>query len=188
MFRWLKKNKQKPQMESDQTQQQAGREDRLQLPLAAEIENMVIVQPYYSIASVCAENVARAKVEGRLKENWALCHLRRYIRLRTECIEVTRTITNPFYRAVAINFLVDLCMKARDVEDARAILKYQHETHFREAMVSKYPELVLPMADYKPSPMADSSRSNYIATASAKISQRPTGRGENEFVIVGGGD
>ena len=171
MFRWLKKNKQTPQTEPDEPHVRAEIEEEVDPALAAEIEKMVILQQLCFIASVCAETVARAKVEERLEENWALSHLRRYVRLRTECIEVAKTITSPFYRAVAINFLIELCMKARDVEDARTILKYQDEKHSREEMVTKYPELVRPMVSDKFREQAYSSRSTCAVGASAEMAR-----------------
>jgi hypothetical protein len=86
---------------------------------------MVSIQQLCWIAGISAETVARAKAEGRLEEEWAQYDLERYRRLRAECIEIADTITDEFYRAVVINYLADVCIKAADIDDARALLKHQ---------------------------------------------------------------
>jgi hypothetical protein len=90
-----------------------------------ETEKMVSIQQLCWIAGISAETVARAKAEGRLEEEWAQYDLERYRRLRAECIEIADTITDEFYRAVVINYLADVCIKAADIDDARALLKHQ---------------------------------------------------------------
>ena len=109
-----------------------------------ERERMVSIQQLCWIAGISAETVAHAKAEGRLEEEWAQYDLERYRRLRAECIELADTITDEFYRAVVINYLVGVCMKATDVDDARALFKYQEIKSLREDIVAKYPELVRP--------------------------------------------
>jgi len=109
-----------------------------------ETEKMVEIQQLCWLAGISAEIVARAKAEGRLEEEWAKYDLDRYKQLRAECIELADTITDEFYRAVVINYLVEMCMKAADVDDARALFKHQELKLFRQDIVAKYPELVRP--------------------------------------------
>src|SRR5207302_7978015 len=104
-----------------------------------ETEKMVEIQQLCWLAGISAETIARAKAEGRLEEEWAKYDLDRYKQLRAECIELADTITDEFYRAVVINYLVEVCMKAADVDDARALIKHQEIKSFRGDIVAKYP-------------------------------------------------
>src|SRR5215475_2243011 len=109
-----------------------------------ETEKLVAIQQLCWIAGISAETVAHAKAEGRLEEDWAQYDLERYKRLRAECIELGNTITNEFYRAVVINHLVGVCMKAADVDDARALFNHQQIRSLRQDILAKYPELGRP--------------------------------------------
>ena len=109
-----------------------------------ETEKLVEIQQLCWLAGISAETIARAKAECRLEEEWAKYDLDRYKQFRAECIELADTITDEFYRAVVINYLVELCMKAADVDDARALIKHQEIKSFREDIVAKYPELARP--------------------------------------------
>src|SRR5215510_14027220 len=109
-----------------------------------ETEKLVAIQQLCWIAGISAETVAHAKAEGRLEEEWAQYDLERYRRLRAECIELADTITDEFYRAVVINYLIGVSMKATDVDDARALFKHQKVKSLREDIIAKYPELVQP--------------------------------------------
>jgi hypothetical protein len=109
-----------------------------------EIEKMVSIQQLCWIAGISAETIARAKTEGRLQEEWAQYDLERYRRLRAECIEIADKITDEYYRAVVINYLVEVCMKAADIDDARALFEHQEIRSLQEDIVAKYPELVRP--------------------------------------------
>jgi hypothetical protein len=107
-----------------------------------ETEKIVEIQHLCWLAGVSAETVARAKAEGRLEEEWARYDLDRYKQLRAECIEIADKITDEYYRAVVINYLVEVCMKAADIDDARALFEHQEIRSLQEDIVAKYPELV----------------------------------------------
>jgi hypothetical protein len=107
-----------------------------------ETEKMVSIQQVCWIAGISAETIARAKAEGRLQEEWAQYDLERYRRLRAECIEIADQITDEYYRAVVVNYLVEVCMKAADFDDARALFEHQEIRSFQENIIAKYPELV----------------------------------------------
>jgi hypothetical protein len=145
MFGWFKKREQPApsarRIAGHGTLEQIERDDAP----PGEIEKMVSIQQLCWIAGISAEAIARAKAEGRLEEEWAKYDLDRYEQLRAECIELADTITDEFYRAVVINYLVEVCMKAADVDDARALIKHQEIKSFREGIVAKYPELVSPV-------------------------------------------
>jgi hypothetical protein len=101
---------------------------------------------------------------------WAQYDLERYRQLRAECIELADTITDEFYRAVVINYLVGMCMKATDVEDARALFRHQEIRSLREDIVAKYPELVRsPGADGQSSPHFPQPASSRSCSPAAAI-------------------
>jgi hypothetical protein len=127
-----------------------------------ETERMVAIQQLCWIAGISAETVAHAKAEGRLEEEWAQYDLERYRQLRAECIELADTITDEFYRAVVINYLIGMCMKATDVDDARALFEHQEIRSLREDIVAKYPELVRPRR-------ADDQRSSRPRAAHGRV-------------------
>src|SRR5882672_2430391 len=109
-----------------------------------ETEKMMEIQQLCWLAGISAETVARAKAEGRLEEEWAQYDLERYRRLRAECIEIADKITDEYYRAVVIYYLVEVCMKAADIDEARALFEHQEIGSLQEDIVAKYPELVRP--------------------------------------------
>jgi hypothetical protein len=144
MFGWFKKREQPARIArriaSHRSLEQIERNDAP----PGETEKMVSIQQLCWLAGISAETIAHAKAEGRLEEEWAKYDLDRYKQFRAECIELADTITDEFYRAVVINYLVELCMKAADVDDARALIKHQEIKSFREDIVANYPELVRP--------------------------------------------
>jgi hypothetical protein len=139
-FGWFKKRKQPTPISAGR-----GSLERIVLRGDAppgETETMVSIQQLCWIAGISAETIARAKAEGRLQEEWAQYDLERYRRLRAECIEIADKITDAYYRAVVINYLVEVCMKAADIDDARALFEHQEIRSFQEDTIAKYPELV----------------------------------------------
>jgi hypothetical protein len=154
MFGWFKKREQPARIATRIARYGSLEEiERYDAP-PGETEKMASIQQLCWIAGISAETVAHAKAEDRLEEEWAQYDLERYRRLRAECIELADTVTDEFYRAVVINYLIGMCMKATDVEDARALLfRHQEIRSLREDIVAKYPELVRShRADGKSSP------------------------------------
>jgi hypothetical protein len=144
MFGWFKKREQ-PAPIAKRIARYGSLEqiERVDAP-PGETQKMVEIQQLCWLAGISAETIAHAKAEGRLEEEWAKYDLERYKQLRAECIERADTITDEFYRAVVINYLVGLCMKAADFDDARALFRHQEIRSLREDIVAKYPELVRP--------------------------------------------
>jgi hypothetical protein len=157
MFGWFKKREQPARIATRTATRIAGSGsleeiERDDAP-PGETEKMVSIQQLCWIAGISAETVAHAKAEGRLEEEWAQYDLERYRRVRAECIELADTITDKFYRAVVINYLVGVYMKATDIEDARALFRHQEIRSLREDIVAQYPELARShRADRKSSP------------------------------------
>jgi hypothetical protein len=139
-FGWFKKRDQPAPGARHGSLEQIVRDDAP----PGETEKMVSIQQLCWIAGISAETVARAKAEGRLEEEWAKYDLDRYKQLRAECIELADTITDKFYRAAVINYLVEVCMKATDIDDARALFRHQEIRSLREDIVAQYPELARP--------------------------------------------
>ena len=153
MFGWFKKREQPARIARRIARQGSLEQIERDDAPPGETEKMVEIQQLCWLAGISAEIVARAKAEGRLEEEWAKYDLDRYKQLRAECIELADTITDEFYRAVVINYLIGMCMKATDVEDARALFRHQEIRSLREDIVAKYPELVRShRADGKNSP------------------------------------
>ena len=139
-FGWFKKRDQPAPSPRYGSLEQIERDDAP----PGETEKMAEIQQLCWLAGISAETVARAMAEGRLEEEWAQYDLKRYRGLRAECIEIADTITDEFYRAVVINYLVEVCMKAADIDDARALFEHQEIRSLQEDILAKYPELVRP--------------------------------------------
>jgi hypothetical protein len=170
MFGWFKKQ---PVRIEKRTARHGSLEqiERDDAPLG-ETEKMAEIQQLCWLAGISAETVARAKAEGRLEEEWAKYDLDRYKQLRAECIELADTITDEFYRAVIINYLVEVCMKAADIDDARALFEHQEIRSLQEDIVAKYPELGRPrISDIMLS--GQSSRFPRAAAVHARTPLRP---------------
>jgi hypothetical protein len=168
MFGWFKKREQPARIAKRiASYGSLERIERDDAPLG-ETQKMVEIQQLCWLAGISAETVANAKAEGRLEEDWAQYDRERYKRLRAECIELADTITDEFYRAVVINYLVVMCMKATDVEDARALFRHQEIRSLREDIVAKYPELVR-------SHRADGKSSPHFARAAAVYARNGLG-------------
>jgi hypothetical protein len=140
LFGWFKKREQPARIARQGSLEQIERDDAP----PGETEKMMEIQQLCWLAGISAETIARAKAEGRLEEEWAKFDLDRYKQFRAECIELADTITDEFYRAVVINYLVEVCMKAADIDDARALFEHQEIRSLQEDIVAKYPELVRP--------------------------------------------
>jgi pentatricopeptide repeat protein len=109
--------------------------------MPAETEDIVIIQQLCFIAGSSGERALLAMAEGHAGEARAQSLFKRYMRLRTECAQLADALTDECYRAIAINCLISVCMKAGDIGDARALFRFQSEESFREEIVKKYPEL-----------------------------------------------
>jgi pentatricopeptide repeat protein len=141
MVSWFKREKPEPlvlQLEPP------GEELTLEHQMPAETEDIIIIQQLCLIACLSGERALLAKAEGRLEEARAQSNLKRYTRLRTECAQLADALTDECYRAIAINCLIEVCMKAGDVDDAHALFRFQAEEPFRKEIATKYPELTPP--------------------------------------------
>jgi len=136
--RFKKKNPEPPVLQLEPPRAELS----LEYQMPAETEEIVIIQQLCFIAGLSGERALWAKAGGVLGEAWAQCNLKRYIRLRTECAQLADALTDEYYRGIAINCLIDACMKAGDVDDAHTLLRFQAEESFREEITRKYPQLM----------------------------------------------
>jgi len=102
-----------------------------------ETETIAKIQKICWLAGMSAENVARDKEANGPPKEWDTYEHDRYARLRAEASQLADSLTDEFYRGAAIHFLVDLCMTAGDVDDARALLEIDI---FRDKIIKKYPQ------------------------------------------------
>ncbi len=144
MFGWFKKREQPARIARRIARHGSLEQIERDNAPPGETEKMVEIQQLCWLAGISAETIARAKAECRLEEEWAKYDLDRYKQFRAECIELADTITDEFYRAVVINYLVEVCMKATDIDDARALFGHQEIRSLREDIVAQYPELARP--------------------------------------------
>jgi hypothetical protein len=110
-----------------------------------EAEALVKIKHLCWMAGMSAENVALDKKSGTPPETWVDEYEHsRYQRLRDQAVQLADKLTDEFYRSAAVHFLVETCMKADDVEDARALFAQCEVDFIREEIVEQYPELGRP--------------------------------------------
>ena len=140
MFRWFKKGEQPPEGAGHQLPDEMEQDGAP----PGEKENLLKIRYLCRIAETSAERIADAKKHGGVNEEMLQYEIDRYTQLRAEAVHLADTITDEFYRGVAIRFLIDLCMKAGDIDDARSLFKYEEIEVIREHIVEEYPEIARP--------------------------------------------
>jgi hypothetical protein len=65
----------------------------------------------------------------------------RYRRAARVAMEITMKMSDDLMRDDAVHWIVDLCMKANDIETAQALSRAVHATWIREAIHREYPAL-----------------------------------------------
>ena len=94
------------------------------------------------IAGMSAENVARERAADDYEPLERLTYEQdRYGRFRVEALKLADTLTDEFYRSAAVRFIIDISMRAGDVDDARALLKHVKVDFMRDEIVASYPQL-----------------------------------------------
>ena len=109
-----------------------------------EAEALAKIKHLCWMAGMSAESVALDKKSGKPPENWGEYEHSRYQRLRDEALQLADKLTDEFYRSTAVHFLVEICMKADDVDGARALFAQCEVDFIREKIVEQYPELDRP--------------------------------------------
>jgi hypothetical protein len=137
MFGWLKKGEQYLEEAGEEPRDEVEQDDAP----PGETENLLIIQHLCLIAGISAEIIADAKEHGGVDAEMLQSEADHYARLRAEAVQLADTITDEFCRGAAINFFIELCMKAREFKEARALFRHQDIKKFREKIVEKYPEI-----------------------------------------------
>jgi hypothetical protein len=109
-----------------------------------EAEAVVKIKHICWMAGMSAENIASEKAANIPPEDGGTYEFDRYTKLRAQALRLADTITDEFYRSGAIHFIVDLCMKGGDVDDARALFKQVTVDMIREKIGESYPQLTRP--------------------------------------------
>ena len=65
----------------------------------------------------------------------------RYAESRIECIQLADALDNEYFRSAALQPIIELCLKGRDVDDARALFKHVKIAFIRNRMIDDHPEL-----------------------------------------------
>jgi hypothetical protein len=140
MFRWFKKSGQPPEGAGDQLPDEMEQHGAP----PGEKESLLEIRYLCRIAETSAERIAEAKEHDGVNEEMLQYEFDRYTQVRAEAVHLADTITDEFYRGMAIRFLIDLCMKAGDIDDARSLFKYQEIEVIRERIVEEYPDIARP--------------------------------------------
>jgi hypothetical protein len=99
------------------------------------------------MGGVSAENVAENRAAGRVPDSddgLRTYEFNCYTRMKLEALKLANTITDDFYRSAAIHFLVELCMKAGDEDDARRLFEQVEVDVIKEKIVAAYPNIDKP--------------------------------------------
>jgi hypothetical protein len=63
----------------------------------------------------------------------------RYERARTDTIEMAISLSEPFYRDIALHSVLEMCMKAHDLQFSEAIAKAIITEQIQERVVEEFP-------------------------------------------------
>jgi hypothetical protein len=135
MFGWFKRGPAPPERAQFQSQDDGP---------PGEAEALAKIKHLCWMAGMSAESVALGKKSGTPPEDWDEYEHSRYQRLRDEALQLADKLTDEFYRSAAVHFLVEVCMKAGDVDNARALFAQCEVDFIREKIVEQYPELAHP--------------------------------------------
>jgi hypothetical protein len=95
------------------------------------------------LAELSAARVAADKLEGVDVPEWDEYEHRRYRKFRDEAITIADTLSDEFYRAAALEHLIELFMKAGDIDDAQKLFANLPVELFKKRAMEKYPQLTL---------------------------------------------
>jgi hypothetical protein len=107
-----------------------------------EVETLAHIQNLCWLAGMSAQNIAEDDGNPPTTGDVPQYEPQRYEKLRLQAVRLVDGLTDNFYRSTAIHFLIDLCMKADDVELAGVWFKQVKVDRIREKIVAAYPQLV----------------------------------------------
>ena len=109
-----------------------------------EAEVLAKIKHLCAIAGMSAENVAREREDNYQPLERLTYEQDRYAKFRVEALKLADTLTDDLYRSTAVHFIIDISMRAGDVDDARALLKHVKVDFIRDKIVASYPQLARP--------------------------------------------
>jgi hypothetical protein len=124
-----------------------------------EAEALAQIEKLCRIAGMSAQVITEGKRNPGATNEIDQYELQRYEKLRLQAVRLADKLTDDFYRSSAIHSLIELCMKAEDVELARVWLKHVRVGKIREKIIATHPQLARPWFEEAFGPIAAVGRS-----------------------------
>jgi hypothetical protein len=104
------------------------------LKLDAEARALTKIRNMCAVATASAESVAQS-----LHEDLSRGERQRFESAKRMSLELAKGMTDVSYRDSALELIVELCMKANDIETARILVRGIQTGMIREKLVEEYP-------------------------------------------------
>jgi hypothetical protein len=99
-----------------------------------EAQALTKIRNMCAVATASAENVAQSSYNDLAKSE-----KRRFESAKRMSLELAKDITDVSYRDTALQHVVELCMKANDIETARILVRGIQTGMIREKLLEEYP-------------------------------------------------
>jgi hypothetical protein len=113
-----------------------------------EAEALAHIEKLCHVAGISAQTVVKRKRNPAVKDEVDQHEQERYEKLRLHAVRLADQLTDQFYRSSAIRCLIELCMKAEDVELARVWFKHVSIDNIREKIMAAHPQLARTRAQH----------------------------------------
>jgi hypothetical protein len=110
-----------------------------------EAEALAQIEKLCRVAGMSAKIIVLAKRNPAMNDDQY--EQQRYEKLRLQAVRLADKLSDSFFRSCAIHCLIELCMKAEDVELALVWLKHVRVDKIREKIIATYPQLARTMAE-----------------------------------------
>jgi hypothetical protein len=100
----------------------------------AEARALMKIRNMCAVATASAEGVAQSSYDDLAKGE-----KQRFESAKRMSLELAKNITDVSYRDTALQHIVELCMKAKDIETARILVRGIHTGMIRESLLEEYP-------------------------------------------------
>lgn len=104
------------------------------LKIDAEAQLVAKIRNMCAVATGSAESVAQSSYD-----DFARSERRRFESARRMSLELAKNITDVWYRDSALYHIVELCMKANDIETARILVRGIRTGTIREQLLEEHP-------------------------------------------------
>lgn len=105
-----------------------------------EAETLVKIRRLCLIAGLSADEIPLNKAANMPPEHCAYDR-NRYLEFRSKALQLADILQDEFYKSTALHDLVDICMRAGDVHDARALFNQVEVDFIQERLLAQYPQL-----------------------------------------------